>query len=48
MENNLNKFLKELSKKKIDFYVISSSDENLNEYVPEENKRLQWLTNFSG
>ena len=27
--------------------MISSSDENLDEYVPEENKRLRWLTNFS-
>ncbi len=48
MENNLNKVLKELSKNKNDFYMISSSDENLDEYVPEENKRLRWLTNFSG
>ena len=46
--NNLEKLIKEISVKKIDFYVISTNDENLLEYTPDQNKRLQWLTNFSG
>ena len=48
MTNNLEKLIKEISLKKIDFYVISTKDENLLEYTPDQNKRLQWLTNFSG
>ena len=48
MTNNLEKLIKEISLKKIDFYVISTNDENLLEYTPDQNKRLQWLTNFSG
>ena len=48
MINNLEKLKKEISLKKIDFYVISTNDENLLEYTPDQNKRLQWLTNFSG
>jgi len=41
----LNSFLR---KKKTDYYFISTSDEYLNEYVPNYNMRLKWLTNFSG
>ena len=41
----LNSFLR---KKKADYYFISTSDEYLNEYVPDYNMRLKWLTNFSG
>ena len=44
MINNLEKLIKEISLKKIDFYVISTNDENLLEYTPDQNKRLQWLT----
>ena len=46
--NNLEKLQKEISLKKVDFYVISTNDENLLEYTPNQNKRLQWLTNFTG
>ena len=45
---NLEKLQKEISLKKVDFYVISTNDENLLEYTPNQNKRLQWLTNFTG
>ena len=31
-----------------DIYILSSSDEFLNEFVPERNKRLRWLTDFTG
>ena len=48
MMNNLKKLINEISLKKIDFYVISTNDENLLEYTPDQNNRLQWLTNFSG
>ena len=46
--NNLEKLQKEISLNKVDFYVISTKDENLLEYTPNQNKRLQWLTNFTG
>ena len=45
---NLEKLQKEISLKKVDFYVISTNDVNLLEYTPNQNKRLQWLTNFTG
>ena len=31
-----------------DIYILSSSDEFLNEFVPKRNKRLHWLTDFTG
>jgi Xaa-Pro aminopeptidase len=34
--------------KNIDAYIVSSSDEFQNELPPQCNKRLQWLTSFSG
>ncbi len=37
-----------LKKNKTDYYFISTSDEYLNEYVPDHNMRLKWLTSFSG
>ncbi len=48
MVNNLNKLLKEIDARDLDFYMISSSDENLHENVPIHNMRLKWLTNFTG
>lgn len=35
-------------KKKLDGYILSTHDEYLNEYVPKEYQRLNWLTGFSG
>ena len=35
-------------KKKLDGYILSTHDEYLNEYVPREFQRLNWLTGFSG
>ena len=32
----------------MDYYLLSTSDEFLNEYPPDYNMRLKWLTNFSG
>ena len=37
-----------IKKKRADYYLIATTDEFLNEYVPEYNMRLKWLTNFSG
>ncbi len=48
MADNLTNLINEISRKNIDYYMISSSDENLLEYVPKQNMRLKWLTNFSG
>ncbi len=35
-------------KHEIDGYIIGSSDEYLNEYVPEHAKRLEYITGFNG
>ena len=48
INDNLKTLCSFLKKKKTDYYFISTSDEYLNEYVPEYNMRLKWLTNFSG
>ena len=37
-----------VGKRGADYYLISTTDDFLNEYVPEYNMRLRWLTNFSG
>ena len=48
MINNLEKLIKEISLKKIDFYVISTNDENLLEYSRSKQEitmayKLYWL-----
>ena len=48
INNNLKTLYSFLKKKKSDYYFVSTSDEFLNEYVPDYNMRLKWLTNFSG
>ncbi len=48
MSVNLNRLLKKLKEKKCDFYLISTFDEFLNEYTPNRNMRLKYITNFSG
>ena len=48
INNNLKTLYSFLKKKKTDYYFVSTSDEFLNEYVPDYNMRLKWLTNFSG
>ena len=49
MTKNIKK-IKELEdiiqNKGVDYYLISTTDEFLNEYVPEHCMRLKWLTNF--
>ena len=47
----MNKILllqKELKRIRCDIYILPSSDEFLNEFVPERNRRLHWLTDFTG
>ena len=48
INKNLKTLYSFLKKKKTDYYFVSTSDEFLNEYVPDYNMRLKWLTNFSG
>ena len=52
MEKNYKKKIKLLKKlileKGIDGYILPSTDEYLNEYVPENHLRLKWLTGFTG
>ena len=47
-ELNLKNIKKKLVEKKVDGYILSTSDEYLNEYPPLQNLRLKWLTGFSG
>ena len=46
--NKLKKLVNIIEDKGADYYLLSTADEFLNEYVPEYNMRLKWLTNFSG
>ena len=46
--NKLNLLANLVEKKGADLYLLSTTDEFLNEYVPEQNMRLKWLTNFTG
>ena len=48
MNKRITQIFNRLSKEKIDYYLISSKDEYLNEYAPSHNRRLEWLTNFRG
>ena len=48
INKNLKTLYSFLKKKKTEYYFVSTSDEFLNEYVPDYNMRLKWLTNFSG
>jgi len=38
----------ELARRKLDGFIVSSADQHQNEYVPASEKRLAWLTGFSG
>ena len=48
MKKKLSLLYKELSKEDADFYLLSSSDEFLNEFISVNKMRLKWLTGFSG
>jgi Xaa-Pro aminopeptidase len=43
--SSLKKILKD---QKIDFFILPNSDEFFSEYLPENQKRIQYLTGFSG
>ncbi|MCL2567503.1 MAG: aminopeptidase P family protein [Alphaproteobacteria bacterium] len=43
--NNLQELL---ASKKIDGFIFSTADEYLNEYVPEYNNRIKYISNFTG
>jgi Xaa-Pro aminopeptidase len=38
----------QMAKHHLDVYWVPSSDEHLNEYLPEAHKRREWITGFSG
>ena len=44
----IKKLKKLLKKEKIDGYLIPKNDEFFGEYVPKQNDRLKYITNFSG
>ena len=48
MRNKISELLEKLNLSGSDIYLLSTSDEFQNEYVPEMNSRMKWLTNFSG
>jgi len=45
---NLDKFLDLIKAAKFDTYMLGSSDEYLDEFVPPHLRRLEWLTGFTG
>ena len=44
----IEKLKKILKREKIDGYIIPKNDEFFDEYIPDHNDRLNFLTNFSG
>ena len=44
----VNKLKKIFKKEKIDGYIIPKNDEFFNEYIPDHNDRLNFITKFSG
>jgi len=49
--NNLEKltaFRKEMSKEKLDAYIITLTDPHINEYLPDHYKSIAWLCGFTG
>ena len=48
INKNFQKLITLMKNKGVDYYLVGTTDEFLNEYVPDYNMRLKWLTNFSG
>jgi Xaa-Pro aminopeptidase len=44
----INTFCKKIQAKKINFFILPNSDEFFLEYLPNNQKRIEFLTNFSG
>ena len=44
----INKLIKIFNKEKIDGYLIPKNDEFFEEYTPDYNDRLNYISNFSG
>jgi len=44
----IEKLKKILKREKVDGYIIPKNDEFFDEYIPDHNDRLNFLTNFSG
>ena len=44
----INKLKKIFKREKIDGYIIPKNDEFFNEYIPDHNDRLNFISNFSG
>lgn len=48
MSQQITKLLQKLSKNNIDYFLIPNSDQFFNEYLPDSEKRIEFLTNFDG
>lgn len=46
--SNIKNLIKKLSEHKIDHFLIPNSDQFLNEYIANSEKRIEFLTNFDG
>ena len=44
----INRLVKLFDKRNIDGYIIPKNDEFFNEYTPDHNDKLKFITNFSG
>ena len=44
----INKLKKIFKREKIDGYIVPKNDEFFNEYIPDHNDRLNFISNFSG
>lgn len=48
IEKKLKALRTRMAKLQLDAIIVLSTDEHLNEYVPEANKRREWVSGFSG
>jgi len=47
-KNRIYLLREEMRKKNIDAFLIPRNDAHMGEYVSDRDKRLEWLTSFSG
>lgn len=47
-QERLSRLAQQLSANQLDAYYLPPEDEHLNEYLPQNKQRIQWLTGFTG
>ena len=47
-KNKLDKFRNQMQSLDLDACLVNQTDEFQNEFLPDDSKRLEWISNFSG